>query len=433
MSTDADVVAAARRLQVWAFPLVFAQRVRLNFTLPLTPDAPRPSTSAGAPVNRFGHQRRLSDPDLRVGVAPNVDTLYSVAWIDLDSGAYMVTVPDHGDRYYSLQVALADTSSPWALGQRTHGGQLPEIRLVRGELGYDERGDRIVLSTPHRYLMLCGRTLVDPGDPADLVRAHDLQDRMLLVPDGRPAVRASGGPPDVTDAELALTERAAEVAEPAAFGRALRAVVRDSDPGAVPPSVLEDIAVCGFADGDAARDAAVERGLATGLSDIQERVRSMGEVVDGWALNPRGPDFGEDHLLRAAVALSQIFINPAVEAVYPVCEVDATGAALDGRCGSYAWTLAADDQPPVEAFWSLTIYHRAGFLVANDLGRYAVGDRTPGLERGPDGSLTVRISTAAPPEGPANWLPAPGGPFRLVLRLYCPRVLDWPPPPVVRA
>jgi hypothetical protein len=198
---------------------------------------------------------------------------------------------------------------------------------------------------------------------------------------------------------------------------------------------MEDMVICGFvaADADSSRDLAVERGLAAGLSDIEARVRSMGEVVNGWALNPRGPDFGEDHLLRAAVARSQIFINPAVEAVYPVCEVDETSTALDGRSGEYTWTLAADDQPPVDAFWSLTMYHGAGFLVANDLGRYAIGDRTRGLERGADGSLTVRISTAEPAAGPANWLPAPEGPFRLMLRLYCPRVLDWAPPPVIRS
>lgn len=433
--TAEDVEAAASRLQVWAFPLVFAQRVRLNLTLPLTPDAPRPSTSAGAPLNRFGHQRALSDPGLAVGVAPNVDTLYSVAWVDLDSGSCVLQAPDHGDRYYSVQVALADTSSPWALGRRTHGGQLPEVHLRRGELGSRERGDRVELSTPHRYLMLCCRTMVEPDDPADLARAHRLQDGLLLTRHG------PGGPgpvrrvlPGATDAELATTARAAEVAEAGAFRRALAAVVRDLAPAAVPRRVLQDIATCGLGeatDGPLPADA-VERGLADGLARIEAHVRRMGSVVNGWALDPRGPDVGDDHLLRAAIAFSQIFINPPEEAVYPVCEVDDTGAPLDGRRGEYTWTLAADDLPPVDAFWSLTVYHRAGLLVANDLGRYAVGDRTPGVRPDAAGRVTVRVSATPPAAAAATWLPAPEGPFRLMLRLYVPRDTAWAPPPVVR-
>ena len=143
-STD-DVEQAAARLQVWGFPLIFAQRVRLGFTQPAAPAAPRPPTSAGAAVGTFGHQRELSSPELRVGVAPNVDTLYSVAWIDLDAGPRRLVMPDLGDRYYSVQVALADTSSPWALGRRTHGGQLPPVTLRRGALAPLARAGRRAL------------------------------------------------------------------------------------------------------------------------------------------------------------------------------------------------------------------------------------------------------------------------------------------------
>lgn len=423
-----ELAAAAARLQVWAFPLVFAQRVRLNFTLPLTPDAARPATSAGAPVNRFGHQRALSDPDLRVGVAPNVDTLYSVAWVDLDTGPYVLRAPDFGDRYYSLQFALADTRSPWALGQRTHGGALPPVRLVRGELAYGEHDGGIELVTPHRYLMVCGRTLVEPEDPGDLVRAARLQDLLQLEALGPPAPRRL----EPAEAELAALPREAELTRPGAFGRALAAVVRDSAPDTVPAWVHEDVARCGLDVARGGAEAALAEGLATGLEAVRARVRTLGEVVHGWALTPQGPEFGDDDLLRAAVALSQIFINPAVEATYPVCEVDDTGAVLDGRAAAYTWTLVPDDPPPVDAFWSLTLYHAAGLLAANELGRYAIGDRTPGTVRGEDGSLTVHVSTTPPADGVANWLPAPKGPFRLMLRLYVPRDPAWAPPPVVR-
>ncbi|MET0821860.1 MAG: DUF1214 domain-containing protein [Aeromicrobium sp.] len=424
-SSWGDVEQAAERLQVWGFPLVFAQRVRLNFTQPVDPDGRRPPTSAGAAVDTFGHQRELSTPELRVGVAPNVDTLYSVAWVDLDAGPRRLVLPDFGDRYYSVQVALSDTSSPWALGRRTHGGRLPALTLRRGSLAARESGDGIELATPHRYLMLCVRILVEPDDPHDLVRVHALQDSIALT-----AAAGVGGQASSTrerDIALAAVDRADEIGDPSAFGRAMAAVVADSAPESVPPGVLADLETCARS-----RPEAVAAGLSAGLERIDGHVRGMGDVVDGWAVNWRGPDFGDDVLLRAAVAYSQIFVNPAVEAVYPVCETDADGASLDATSGDYEIVFPADDLPPVDSFWSLTMYHAAGLLVANEARRYAIGDRTPGLRRSDDGSLVVRLSSSRPPEGEANWLPAPDGPFRLMLRLYGPQDDSWRPPPVRR-
>jgi hypothetical protein len=418
------VEQAAERLQVWGFPLVFAQRVRLNFTQPAAPTAPRPATSAGAAVDTVGHQRDLSSPDLRVGVAPNVDTLYSVAWIDLDAGGRRLVLPDFGDRYYSVQVALADTSSPWALGRRTHGGRLPPVTVRRGGLAYLEGPDGIELSTPHRFVMLCLRILVEPGDPHDLARVHALQDAVVLEGVGG-ARRATST--RARDIALAGVERADEIGEPSAFVRAVAAAVADSASDSVPASVVADLEACADGPPDA-----VAAGLSAGLERIDAHVRGMGETVNGWAVNWRGPDFGDDLLLRAAVAYSQIFVNPAVEAVYPVCETDEVGAPLDASTGDYEVVFRSDGLPPVDSFWSLTMYHAAGLLVANEAGRYAIGDRTPGLRRSDDGSLVVRFSSSRPSDPEANWLPAPGGPFRLMLRLYGPQDDSWRPPAVCR-
>lgn len=422
--TTDEAVQAACRLQVWGFPRIFAQRVRLNFTQPADPVAPRPVTSAGAAVDDLGHQRELSSPELRVGVAPNVDTLYSVAWIDLDAGPRRLVLPDFGERYYSVQVALSDTSSPWALGRRTHGGRLPPLKVIRGCLGYREDDGGIELATPHRFVMLCLRILVEPGDLHDLERVHVLQDAVALQ-----AVDTSGQASATDDRDIALAAavRADEIGEPAGFLKALAAVVADSAPDSVPGSVLDDVDTC-----RRARSEAVALGLSAGLERIDAHVREMGEVSGGWAVNWRGPDFGDDALLRAAVAYSQIFVNPAAEAVYPVCESDADGVPLDASTADYEIVFAADDLPPVEFFWSLTMYHAAGLLVANEVGRYAVGDRTPGLRRAADGSLVVRMSRSCPADESVNWLPAPAGPFRLMLRLYGPLDDTWRPPQVVR-
>lgn len=432
-----DIAVQAAALQVWAYPLIFAQRLRLNLTQPLDPYGPRPETSAGAPVGLLGHQRSLADPTLEVGVAPNVDTLYSLAWLDLDVGAYEVSLPDPGERYLSLQVGCADTSSPVVASRRTHGAELPTIRIRRGPRAVSEEDGALRLSTPERWVVIVGRTGVDPLDPDDVADAHALQDKIGLAVD---TDVGTGVAPEsrAVDRRIAELSRLDEILDPRAFATALSAVLDDLGPGQVPDSAAAYLSggqLVALADGSAAEETvrAFAAGLCTGYQDIRTRVEHLGRTVNGWSINDRGTDFGDDLLLRAAVAHAQIYVNPVAEAIYPVCQTDADGEVLDGRKGSYVIEFPPGSLPPVQAFWSLTMYHGEGLLVENPLRRYAVGDRTPGLRYGADGALRVGLSVFEPPSGPANWLPAPDGPFRLMLRLYWPDGAEaWEPPYVVR-
>lgn len=428
-----DVRRSAAGLQVWAYPLVLAQRLRFNFTLPGDPLAPRPAVSAGAPIGRFGHARALADPDLRVGVAPNVDTLYSVAWLDLARGPHAVQLPTVGDRYFSLQVGKSDTTSPVVISGRTHPGQPPHVVVEPGEPEVVDHGDLVRVATRDRWLTLVGRTAVDPDSDEDLRAAHAVQDRLVVSSQGSPH---AGTVVDDVDVRLAAVAREREVFEPGAFASAVLRVL-DTGGESIESRGLErllaDVGIDELARNRAAPAvvSAVADGLRDGHRAIEQRVRTLGRTAAGWATNETVASFGDDHLLRAAVAHAQIYVNPPEEASYPVCEVDAEGRQLDGSVARYRVRLPAGS-PPAAAFWSLTMYHAAGNLVANDLGRYAVGDRTPGLVRSDDGSLEVDISAGPPPRGVSNWLPAPEGPFRLMLRLYWPLEASWRPPAVMR-
>lgn len=417
-----DLDEAARALQVWVYPLVFAQRVRLNFTQPLDPTAERPLNSAGAPLNTFGHQRRLSDPTLTVGVAPNVDTLYSVAWLDVRHNDFTLRFPDFGARYASFQLALPDTSTPITISAPSPGERLPAVSIAAGPEQLEVTDGEVRLRTPWRYVMVVGRILVEPeaSDEA-LADVHRLQDSIDLQ-----RIPVAAPPPPTYDLDLAHVSREAETTDPDAFALALRQVVADADPALVDDSLRPPLTR--LLDNPAPSEAA--DGLRRGLQDIADHVRGLGRQANGWAINDIGTDFGADHLLRAAVAHAQIFINPVSEALYPLCEVDASGDLLDGGAHDYRLTFGSGSLPPVGAFWSLTAYHAKGLLVANEIGRYAIGDRTPRLTYDPDGSLTIQIS-AARPDAAANWLPVPAGPFRLMLRLYRPKTTKWDPPPVV--
>lgn len=168
---------------------------------------------------------------------------------------------------------------------------------------------------------------------------------------------------------------------------------------------------------------------------VRSETAVLGRSVNGWALNARGSVFGDDYLLRAAVAMDQIYVLPAEEALYPNARTDVSGRELDGR-KAYLLTFPADQRPPVDAFWSVTMYHAKGFLVANPASRYSIGDRTSGLKAKSDGSIEIVLQHDRPAnEADTNWLPTPSGPFMVMMRLYRPKAVvasgQWAPPGIV--
>jgi hypothetical protein len=432
----------AARAYVWGFPLVLAARLRQQFTSPEDPFALRVPTSAGAALNNIGHQRRLADPTL-AGVAPNVDTLYSLAWLDLGSEPFVLETPGFGSRYYTFQIGHADTSADVSLGARTHGGSLPAV-FIRGPDGHARARPGMVEVTSHtRYAIVAGRILVQPDDPADFEAVYELQRAVRLRPLSR---WLSGEPePNPVRAQRPLDDGVEGVDPDLVALVHVGNVLRDWLVSPREQSLLHSFRAIGltrehgFRAGEMPRSAtaAVARGLADGAALVEERSRNLGRNVNGWTVNDRGPRFGDDYLLRAAVAKEQIYVTVPEEALYPVAAVDGAGAPLTGE-NVYTIAFAAGALPPADAFWSLTMYALEGPpLVPNPIDRYAIGDRTPGLVTRADGSLTIQIQHARPPEETVvNWLPAPLGAFRLMLRLYVPRAgaVDgsWAPPPIER-
>jgi hypothetical protein len=172
------------------------------------------------------------------------------------------------------------------------------------------------------------------------------------------------------------------------------------------------------------------------LTVLRSRLPRLASIVNGWEsnLDTMGV-YGDFYVKRAIVAMAGLGANPAEDAVYPLLMADADGRPLDGA-SSYVMHFDAGSLPPVDAFWSVTMYDGEGFQVANPIGRFAIGDRDP-LQFNPDGSLDLYFQHDSPGgDKEANWLPAPKGPLGVTMRLYSPRpaVLDgsWAPPPVQR-
>jgi hypothetical protein len=181
---------------------------------------------------------------------------------------------------------------------------------------------------------------------------------------------------------------------------------------------------------------ALHRAVTAGQQAMQAKVPTVGSIVNGWQVNAETMGvYGNSYLKRATVAMVGVGSNPPEDAIYPLTFADADGNPLNGE-NDYVLHFARNDLPPVDAFWSVTLYDQDGFQVVNPLNRSALGDRDA-LRYNADGSLELFIQHESPgPEREANWLPAPRGALALFMRLYepKPRVLDgrWKPPPLVR-
>lgn len=174
------------------------------------------------------------------------------------------------------------------------------------------------------------------------------------------------------------------------------------------------------------------------MAKAEQRANRYGaKRNNGWLLpGPYIGAYGRNYLGRAVIATAALGANTRPETVYPLAVDDVDGRKLSGR-HRYRIRFPRGELPPANAFWSLTLYGKDRYLVDNPIDRYAIGDRTQGLRRGKDGSLTIYVQHARPKGGKAaNWLPAPAGRFRLALRVYEPRrsALNgrWLPPPVER-
>lgn len=398
------------------------------------------------PLNTFGHARALAGPD-ETFVSINNDTLYSIANVDASGGPIRLEVPDAAGRYYVMQFVDAWTNNFAYVGHRATGTSAASFLLVPPGWEGDAPADATVIRLPTAVASIVGRWAVDGDD--DLPAVHALQDALTLTPtapgDGLP-LPAPG------------------VSDDLGFWEELRVLMRAFPPAARDQAYQERFAPLGLLAPESeypmpgpALHAALTEGLVAGRARLEAALKGGGfGMQNGWALTYhvfdynldffevgaldddawKLPDDGARHLQRAAAARGGLWGNHGYEAAYAMVYVDGDGAPLDG---ANRYELRFAQEPPNGAFWSVTMYDAQDFhLVANPIDRYSIGDRTRGLERGADGSLTITMSHEEPgtPEGRANWLPAPAGRFRPLLRIYEPggAVLDgaYELPPVVR-
>ena len=419
---------------VYGYPIVLMDVTERQLTSPSTESA------FGGPINQITHVGRVPTPDDRSVVQPNTDTLYSSAWLDLSSGPLVLHLPDTRGRYFVAQMLDAWTNVFAAPGTRTIGSAPLDVAIVGPRWVGVLPPSVAAVRAPTNMVWIIARTQILGQD--DLPAASAVQQQLTLAPLGAPAGEPSAPPEPLPEATAGMTppEIVASM-DGLTFLRTLSTLMRDNP--APPPDtpLLARLASIGFVPGqpyepgpdagaylDEAKRRAEER--------IAAAATQLGRNVHGWRviLSDIGT-YGTSYDARAAVARIGLGANLPADAVYPITYVDDRGQPLHGD-QRYVVRFEPGRLPPVDAFWSLTLYDASGYLVPNALGRHAIHERDP-LRLNPDGSLDLYIQAESPgTDLENNWLPSPAGePFNLTMRLYWPRpaVLAgaWAPPPVV--
>jgi hypothetical protein len=402
-----EAAAIGQDAYIWGFPLV-----QTRWYLDL-------ARQKNVALNRFYGKQHLSKPSDKA-VGPNIDTLYGFAWLDLTAEPQLIRVPDTNDRYYCIQLIDAYANTFQYIGRRATGTKEGTYAIVGpGWKGTLPTGVQRI-DTPTNLVLAFTRTLV-AGD-ADLPAAQAIQRQYSLAPlSSYPRIH----PPDeIADADLSLFPiphfggRGIEYFDDLAAGLAAAPPPADElgsvrrfakvgiEPGGHPSRSQDQATLSSLRDAVPAADARMKK------ADFSTR-------LNGWSVNYKVTNFIKDPLLRAAVNQYGPATHIAQEALYFSAKLE--GQPLSGA-NKYVLKFNAGGLPPVDAFWSLTLYGAGFLLVENPINRYSIGDRTAGLVYGADGSLEIQIQNQPPERGTANWLPAPAaGSYELVLRTYQPR------------
>lgn len=416
----------------YAWPLYEMSRMRAATSPRKTAAGPAGDTpdSPQRWCNVFIHARKLLGAGQSRVVTPNHDTLYSNAWLDLSGGPLVIDVPDTAGRYYVLGLLDFYTNPFACIGQRTTGTAARSFVITppgwQGTLPAALQGAGAHIAAPTPWVWIIGRTLVE--GPHDVPAVNALQNGFVLR---RLAAWSAGQ--DATDTprrfDPGFDAHAFTEAAPGAirFAAVVNEALKHNPPPAHEQALVARLKAVGIGVDAPALTAAQQATLSQALDRClaQWHDASIGQTGrTGWQTMPLlERSFGDNYAGRALVALKYIGALESREASYPMAHADANGQALHGR-HAYRLRFEPDGLPPVQAFWSLTMYDAHDcMLVPNAMDRYAIGDRTPGLHRDTDGSLTLHIQHIPPtdPAARANWLPAPADGFYLCLRAYVPR------------
>ncbi len=434
--SEQEAHAIGVQAYLYFYSLVTADVTRRQLTNVVKPEGVR------GPMNTFANVLEYPPADLKVVVRPNFDTLYSSAWLDLTKEPMIVSVPDTHGRYYLLPMLDMWTDVFASPGRRTTGTLAGDFAVTPpGWTGALPAGV-VRIDAPTPYVWIIGR--IKTGGPAGYAAVNKIQAELKLTPLsnwGKAAVPVVGAADPGIDMKTP-PKIAVDTMPAAKFFAYAAEILKLQPPHVTDQPILALMQRIGIERGKSfdldKADPAIKAGLETAPEDALKlmawKAPSLASVSNGWSMNIDTIGvYGNDYLKRAIIAQLGLGANVPEDAIYPQNLADETGKPLDGA-NKYTLHFDKDATPPVDAFWSVTLYDPQGYQVPNALNRFAVSSWMP-FKYNPDGSLDLYFQNESPGQDKeANWLPAPKGPFNLTMRLYAPRAEaltgKWNPPPV---
>jgi hypothetical protein len=437
--SEADAHAIGVAAYTYFYPLVTMDVTRQQLTNVVKPEG------LATPMNRFASLTAFPPAEMKAVVRPNFDTLYSSAWLDLTKEPMIVSAPDTRGRFYLLPMLDMWSDVFASPGSRTTGTQAGDFALVPPGWSGSLPADVARIDAPTPYVWIIGRTKTD--GPADYDAVHQVQAGYKITPISR---WGSSSEPVVGSVDPSIDMKTPPKVQvdtmPAGKFFAYAAeILKLHPPHVTDQPILAQMRRIGIERGRSFDIDKVDPAIKTALMTVPEdalklmawKIPTLASVARGWSMNTDTMGvYGNYYLKRAIIAQVGLGANLPEDAIYPLNLADDTGNPLDGG-SDYVLHFDKDAIPPVDAFWSVTLYDDAGFQVANSLNRFAVSSWMP-FKSGADGSLDLYIQNATPDaDKEANWLPAPPeGRFNLTMRLYAPKsdalTGKWSPPAVTK-
>jgi hypothetical protein len=443
--TPAEIKAIAEDGFIYGLPIVMNYAVMYEYAV----DKGNPEYKA--PFNQIKNEPRVFTYKDTAIITPNSDTPYSFAWLDLRVEPIVLSVPAvEKSRYYSVMLCDGNTFNYGYIGSRATGSEAGDYMVVGPDWkGETPAGIKKMFRSSTQFSVAAYRTqLFNPEDMPNVIKVqsgYKVQPLSSYLKQLSPPAAPPIDFPKI-DKELAKTR----------FFEYLDFSLQFAPPGPEEQAIRAKLATLGIGAGktfdvgslSTEQRTAIVEGMKAGEAKVADKIKRLGTAVNGWHIASVTGDrafFHGDWLARAAAAQAGIYGNDAIEAVYPLTRTLANGEPLDGGKHNYTLTFPEGQFPPVNAFWSVTMYDgKTQLLIENPIDRYLINSpMLPGMKKNQDGSLTLYIQKASPgSDKESNWLPAPNGPIYLVMRLYWPKteapsVLppgegSWKPPGIVQ-
>jgi hypothetical protein len=434
--TEQEAQSIAVDAYVYFYPLLSMDVSRKQFT--------NGTSDFKSPMNTFMNVPAYPPADFKGVVRSNFDTLYSASWLDMTKEPVVISAPDTDGRYYLLPMLDMWTDVFASPGWRTTGTKAGNFLVTPPGWNGTVPAGMTQIKAPTPYVWLIGRTKTDGPPDYDAVRKIQAGYKITLLSEVGKAPKPVEFKPDPSVDMKTPPKVQVDTMSAGKYFAYAAELLKQHPPHITDEPILARMKKIGIEVGksfdigklDPAVQKALESAPQAGQKLMVWKLPTLARVVNGWSMNTDTVGvYGNYYLKRAILSQQGLGANVVEDAIYPLNLGDEAGRPLDGA-NKYTITFEKGAAPPVDAFWSITLYDQEGFQVGNVLNRFAVSSWMP-FKYNADGSLDLYFQNESPGKDmEANWLPAPKGPFNLTMRLYAPKsealTGRWNPPAVTK-